>query len=413
MKIEKLFKILNRVIMSPQTMNIARFSEKFFTRNRKMPFQAILCFFFDMRKTSLQTRLNNFLRGGKVEKMSEQAISKARNKFDHSPFETMVRELVKEGYSSPEELPMWNGFHLLADDGSYLQLPKTVELREEFGVRGEGGTCISAGISVLYDLLTGWPIDPSITHSDMNEREEHKKHIDFLCRELPHIASKSLVLLDRGYPSKDLLEDLENKGIKYLVRCAKNFCKVSEDAPMGDFEGTLGNGLRVRIYKFRLSSGETETLLTNLFEMPSAVFPELYSMRWGIETYYDRLKNLVCVENFSGRTANAVRQDYWVSMVLMITIAVFQKEADEKLREEQDQKQNKNEYRAKTSDLVVTLRDRFIFNVLRQDPLSASKAIQEIISVIAYSKSTIRPNRSFPRRNDNHNSFNLNLKSHL
>ena len=187
MKIFQAFRVLRCIIDDPLTLINSRFSEKHFTRNRKMPFCDVLRFFFDMKKTTLQTRLNDFFKGTS-KNMSEQAFSKARNLFDHSPFETMVRELVKEEYSNPNHLPKWNGYHLLAVDGSYLQLPKNQKLKEAFGTRGNDD-CVSAGISVLYDLLTGWAIDPAITHSDMNERKECDKHIDYLSRELPHRRS--------------------------------------------------------------------------------------------------------------------------------------------------------------------------------------------------------------------------------
>ena len=413
MKISKLIEKINEIVHSPKTLEIARFSKKYFTRNRKMPFCDVLCFFFDMRKTSLQTRLNLFYKGEKRPMISQQAFSKTRNHFDHSPFETMVRSFVAEEYLGNYELPTWNGYHVLAVDGSYLQLPKTAELAEKFGIRGSCEHCVSAGISVLHDVLSGWPIDPIITHSDMNERKECEKHLEYLSRELPKIAKKSLLLIDRGYPSEDLLKTIESKGMKFLARCKSNYCKKTQDAPMGDSIVELNGGLKFRVFKFVLLSGEAETLLTNLFEIPEEELPKLYAMRWGIETAYNQLKNIVCLENFSGKTENAIRQDFWASMVLMISVAVFQKEANEKIEKEHRHKQNKHHYQTSVGNLAVTLRDEFIFEVLRKNKLLSTIKIRRIIAILAYSKSPIRPDRSFPRHKNRDISFNLNLKSHL
>ena len=88
----------------------------------------------------------------------------------------------------------------------YLQLPRCDVLRKEYGTRGRGSTCPCAGISVLYDVLHGWVVDPSIAKADRTEREECESPIDFLCREMAHIAKNSILLLDRGYPPLDLLE---------------------------------------------------------------------------------------------------------------------------------------------------------------------------------------------------------------
>jgi hypothetical protein len=82
------------------TLEAARFNEREFTRNRKMPFASALSFMLDMRKTTLQTRLNQFYthtEGG--EPISQQAFSELRMKFDHSSFENMVRTTVALEYS--------------------------------------------------------------------------------------------------------------------------------------------------------------------------------------------------------------------------------------------------------------------------------------------------------------------------
>lgn len=346
--------------------------------------------------------------------MSQQAFSKARNNFDHSPFEKMVRKIVKDEYISySDELPTLFGYHILAVDGSYLQLPRTAKLAEEYGVRGRNMESASAGISVLFDVLHGWPIDPCITHTNMDERGECKKHIEYLHRELPEIASNSLLLLDRGYPSEGLFRQCEYAGIKFLARCKRNFSKNVQKAPMGDSTVTLPRGMTVRVYKFKLKSGEIETLLTNAFDIPGDDIPNLYNMRWGIETYYARLKNQVCIENFSGKTGNAIRQDFWASMILMIGIAVFEKPANESIQNSQQGKNNKLSYKVNTADLVVTLRNEFIFEVFRENKVLDDNFIKKIVSQLAYSKSPIRPGRSFPRHKGRSSSFNLNAKSHL
>ena len=144
--------------------------------------------------------------------MSQQAFSKLRMKFDHSPFET------------------------------YLQLPRVQALRDEYGVRG-GGELPSAGISVLYDTLHGWPLDPILTHTDMDEREQCRKHIDFLCDALPHVAQKSILTLDRGYPSIDLFHKIDSCGLKFVARCSTAAATEIAEAPPGDSCVTLRNGL--------------------------------------------------------------------------------------------------------------------------------------------------------------------------
>jgi len=413
MKPKELLKLLREIIYSREILVRARTSEKYFTRERKMSFSKLLTMQLDLQKTTIQTRLNSFLGRNGNEMMSEQAFSKARNHYDHSPFETMVRTLVETEYNTLAQQPTWNGYFVLAVDGTYLQLPKTEELRDEFGTRGGGGYCVSAGVSVLYDVLSGWPLDPILTHTDMNERTECEKHMDYLVKRLPKVASKSLILLDRGYPSKEMFAKMDANGIKYVARCSDTYCKKTQSAPIGETVMELEKGLTVRVYKFVLPSGEVETLLSNAIDISCESFPPLYAMRWGIETAYNTLKNKVALENFSGRTANAIRQDFWSAMVLMISIAVFEKAANGEIKEKQQGKANKHKYKVRTSDMVVTLRDRFIFETFFGNSAESEKKLEEIISLLAYSKSPVRPDRHFARRPVPNCSANLYLKSHL
>ena len=175
---------LDEIIHNPDLLRNARLKTAAFTRKRSMGFCDALCFLLDMSKTTLQTRLNRFysLKKGGIP-ISQPAFTQLRAQFDHSPFEYIVRDFVKTEYSGAHQLPKWNNCHVLAVDGSYLQLPTDPSLAKEFGVRGAGNRP-SAGISVLYDVLNGWVLGPEIAHTDRNERVSCAKHIDFLVSEL-------------------------------------------------------------------------------------------------------------------------------------------------------------------------------------------------------------------------------------
>lgn len=212
--------------------------------------------------------------------------------------------------------------------------------------------------------MHGWVLDPIVTTAGMNERTECENHIHFLCAELPHIAENSIILLDRGYPSIDLLDKLQCANLKFVARCNSVFVSEINNAPVGNSVVTLKSGQPVRVIKFILPSGEIETLATNLFDLPTEYFPELYAMRWGVETAYFRFKRELCVEKFSGKTPNSIRQDFWASMVLLNSVVVFQREADDAVDNRQSRKSLKHINHARTSDLIITLRDRFVFAIL-------------------------------------------------
>jgi hypothetical protein len=239
-----------------------------------------------------------------------------------------------------------------------------------------------------------------------------ENHIDYLCEELPHLVDNSIILLDRGYPSLDLLSKLQNSGVKFLARCSSRFVSQVNDAPLGDSVVSLKNGMSIRVYKFELPSGDIETLATNAFELPEESLPELYGLRWGIEVAYFHLKRQLCVEKFSGKTPNSIRQDFWASMALLNAVAVFQAEADEVVSQRQDSNA-KHRARARTGGIIVTLRDRFIFATLCGNPEFTGPEMEAAIRDMTREVSPIRPGRSFPRNFKPAFIANHNLKSCL
>ena len=410
--------IVKKVAVSKKTKETARFRPSYFTRNRTMPFSEVIYFLLNPAKECLQIRLNRYFRtiGKGTMRMSQQAISAARSRFDHSPFEKMVREHVEVEYSGEYPLPTWQGYHVFGIDGSTAILPSSDELKEAFGVSKNASEKqqASAGISILCDILHDWIIDASINSYPQAERESAKAHIQFLEKEMARLEKK-LILFDRGYPSLDMLEYLDSKNTKYLMRCQKSWLAEVENAPIGDSICTLRNGQKVRVYKFVLNSGEEETLITDLFEVSADELPGLYFLRWGVEGKYDILKNKLELENFSGYTINSVLQDFWVCITLSIIITIAKKEADEKIRLRTDGKNNKRKQAPNVSQLVGSLKDGFVLACRMPTSVQREIAIDRIINEISLAVTTIRHDRPSRKRTTmaKKKQYPINRKSNI
>ncbi len=128
----------------------------------------------------------------------------------------------------------------------------------------------------------------------------------------------SLLLLDRWYPSKAFLAQTLNLGFSFVMRVRETW-NLEVDKTQGKVTISHdGHVFSIRVLKIRLSSGETETLLTNLNQkqLPIRNAGELYLKRWGIETAYDTLKSKFQLENFSGKTVVSVYQDFYAAVYL-------------------------------------------------------------------------------------------------
>ena len=87
--------IIRRIFSNPLTLEQARKQKRYFTRERKMTFAQLLQYLLCGCKGAAQAVLNEFFqRMGKEIHMTQQALSKARSHFDHSPFMKAFYEVV-------------------------------------------------------------------------------------------------------------------------------------------------------------------------------------------------------------------------------------------------------------------------------------------------------------------------------
>jgi IS4 transposase len=117
---------------------------------------------------------------------------------------------------------------------------------------------------------------------------------------------KKLLIFDRGYPSATLIHELEKQGLSFLMRVKSKWNREIDESTTADSLIKLDEATTIRVVKFQLPSGEMETLISNLFELPVEEFPALYFKRWPIETKYDVVKNKLALENFTGYSINVI-----------------------------------------------------------------------------------------------------------
>lgn len=396
MKLGKACNLTKGIAEAEETKLEARTKPNYFTRIRKMSFSELVYYILHPGKESAHLGLTRFFemigKGGV--KMSEQAFSKARSHFSHWPFEKMVRETTAEEYRG-EDVRTWHGYYLFAIDGTTVALPDKPSLCKAFGGSGRKKDSATASASILYDIENDWIADAAIDPYPTVERTQAMGHILRL-KELG-IASQSLVLFDRGYPEAKFLSFLQTNEIHFLIRCKRKWNCIVDETQSNDFRLELNQEVSLRVVRVLLPSGETETLITNLFDLPYELFMPLYSRRWPVETKYDILKNKLELCNFTGCSPNAILQDFWASIHLANIAALAKAEADLAIQVSRAGSDNKYAYQANTAQLIGTLKDRFIRACFLRGDRHRCRAIQNIIDEIASAVSPVRPNRSFWR----------------
>ena len=384
-----------------------RMKKTYFTRmgSNKMDFKSMLVFILNFVKKSLQIELDDFFKmiKGKDINITKQAFSEARQKISPKAFIKMADAIIKWFYKDTD-FNKYRGYRILSIDGTVLEIHNSENLREEFGyIENQSLKVARARGAALYDSENDMILTSHIGKYKQGEREVAEILIEKLC-DLGN--SNDLILFDRGYPSREFISFIEDKDIKYLMRVSTAFLKIVVNAPAADqiIETKYKNKLlKMRVLKFKLESGVTEILITNLFDKDEQTFTvddfkELYFKRWGIEVKYNELKNRLQIENFTGKTRISIEQDFYATIYLANMVALAKKDANRIIEEENKDKNLKYEYKVNTNILIGKLKDSLIMMLLEKKPRKRKKILNQITDEIARNTIPIRPNRKCERR---------------
>jgi hypothetical protein len=403
-----------------------KINPKYFTRQRALTFPIVLTLILQKSVKSLQLVLNECFEklalymALKVLTVTNSAFSQARQKLSHTAFIELHRIAIIDRYYTDEHYQTWQGFRLIAVDGSKIRLPDTPDIREEFGTIAVANQHHShlgeqpwALASVCYDLLNEIPLDAILAKGTAYEVELAVEHLKYL-------QANDLLIGDMNYPSYRFLAELavlrERRGCQWLFRCSSgSFTPVRElfahddrdsvivtlTAPRHKRREITQRGLpleiTVRFVRVVLDDGTVEVLVTSLLDegrYPPAIFKALYHLRWGVETLYDRIKNHLTLENFSGTTVEAVKQDFYATIFLCGLEAVLTEDATAIL----DRRSSHNRYPQQVNRMVSlnTLKNHVI--ALLFSEASVSELCAKLTRLFLTNPVCVRKDRPVPRK---------------
>lgn len=392
-----------------------RQSVKNFIRQRSLPFTFVVLFLLNLVKRSLQDELDEFFRVVldtpiAMRVVSKSAWTQARRKLKYEAFIELNDEQVTYFYENFEPVK-WNGYRLLATDGSMAELPNVQEICEHFGVwhPAAGGECPKARVSQLFDVLNHVTIQALIEPKDQGERVLAQKHVK-------HLQPGDLLLMDRGYPAFWLFRSILAQNADFCARMnlGKPWQVVEKFVTTGLPEqivtvnpcheakkacqelGLSSAPLTLRLVRVELSTGEVEVLITSLLDMqliPHAHFSALYHNRWPVEEDYKVVKSRIEVENWSGKTVLAIYQDFHAKIFTKNLTAILTHPAQAVVAQETTSRQHT--YRVNMTNALSKMKDAVVCLLLR---LHIHDILQALWTQFTSTIEPVRPNRSVPRR---------------
>lgn len=363
---------------------------------------------------SLQLSLNELLPKLGSITVSNMAYSKARRKFKHTAFIELNQIAVVETMYEDGDYETYKGFRVSAIDGSRVMLPTNDETIETFGTIGFNNgqnTQSSEGIhsyalaSVRYDVLNRIALDAQLLPCRTWE-------VTAACTQLDNLTKDDLVIYDRGYQHYQVMAATVQAGGHFLIRCKRNSgIRIVDDMLKGngiaDRVVTIHRPtskvtalssapayLRVRFVRIQLDTGEYEVLATSVLDNKLLTIEDLkalYWLRWGVETFYGILKTRLTLENFSGLSAEAIRQDFFATIFLCGIESIFIADAEDHLRKQ------RGGHPKKVNKAVS-------FNVIKNHAFELfyskepkDKVLEKLTDLFLTSPTLVRKNRKPPR----------------
>ena len=406
---ETCMEALIREVNSETFITMARNSPKDFTRKRKMGLTSYIWYFLQHSARSLCTGLHAFQQviHEDSDGITKQAFSKGRKRINPEAINYLAGFTRDQFYSTSEVLH-WNGYRLLAIDGSKVNLPTSPELLEHFGCQPGSGEQVQALGSCLYDVLNKVMIHGLLEPVWSNERDLALRHSEAYTEDINAKVSQNtvgtVVLFDRGYPSAHMIEELKKKKMKFAMRCSSEFLRSvrrsGSDCIVEHKFNAIEEKLRFRVIEITLDNGGPEYIVTDLFDKSLTVedFRELYHFRWEIETAYDTMKNKFLMEDFTGRTVDAVLQDFYATLTSMNVMACTIYDNREKIEEQQKDSDNKYKYVQNINQTIGIMRNMLLDIVDSRSVCKRKKLYLKLLTDACKNPVAVRSGRSFLRK---------------
>ncbi len=412
----KFIKISNNFIYSILTKEKYRLNKKDFTRDRKLPFEELVLFMLKLLRRTIQLELNSFFKelSGSIssskQKFTSSAFVQSRKKLSPDLFFDLNSLITSEYYiDNDEKVKLYKGLRVLATDGSTLNLPVTDETKTIYGTcnnQTKTDDVVLGRVSILYDVLNEIVLDGKLRSLKEGEVPLSREHFKYA-------KQGDLIIMDRAYPSFESAYLLQQQGVHFLFRCKHTFSsqvKIFYESNKKDqiieikpsdpsFKGLPYNknsSLIVRMIRLVLSSGEVEILMTSLLDKNKYLhkeFKELYFKRWPIETFYDRFKNIIGVEQFSGTSDQFIQQEFNCALYISTMQTILTEDAQLEASRKYDHR--KFEYKINRSLSLGIIRENLI--QIYSNKKETETLLEELKEIFILNVIPVRPNRNNKR----------------
>jgi len=268
------------------------------------------------------------------------SMSKARKKLTAETCRRLLHEVSAfTARRLHQARHVWGKRRIVAIDGSWFVVPRSPETLRSFtcprgGSKGQRSHHPRALMVMALDVLRRVPVDYVLGQKGQGERTLIKRLLDSLC-------PNDVVVVDRGFPSRELVGELIARGIDFVMRV-----NADDATSWAEFRSFLRGKAKSAVIKLSVDNGderfpvsvrlversrqrgrprrgtkkERMVILTNLKDTDGFTREELvkvYGSRWGVETAFRELKTFMSTEPFHSKFINGIEQELVAGLIWM------------------------------------------------------------------------------------------------
>jgi hypothetical protein len=223
------------------------------------------------------------------------------------------------------------GLALVAVDGTTLHLPRSSSTRRSFPIVRDA-LDLEQHHYPRARLVSAWDVERRLPLAWRMTSERHGERASLLAL-LPRLPERSVLLLDRGFPSRGVVGDILASGRQVVVRMVATQAaawpevaafvdsgQTSAVVPVVVQQGRAKRTIPMRLVLRTFNRGRPHrserrdrmVVMTSLIDAQTASDDQiiaLYHQRWGIETIHREMKGIAAVERWHGTTTRLINQE--------------------------------------------------------------------------------------------------------
>lgn len=270
-----------------------------FTRSRILTPKTLIKSILGLQAHSLSGEISDYFTSSETDIPSVSAVSQRRDLLYPEIFKSIDRRFL----SFIDNLSTLNGYYILAQDGSDINLPF---LQDDTQISyGQDSVVCQYHMNALYDCINHvfWKsrIDLPTKKSEVNALIDFINHRNY--------PQNSIITADRGYESYNLIAHCIENNQFVFVPSTSVFDYLDACNPFYN--------LSFGIVRFKIADDKYETLVSNLDENEFKLddFKDLYHLSWNEETAFYYLKHAVGMLYFHCRKRQHIQQEIYASIL--------------------------------------------------------------------------------------------------